>query len=417
MKTAALSAVPLLVLLSSTAAFAVEPSVKIVLINTGGVEAGTDAFYGFKTAAKFWEQHLTAAQPTTITFAVGFSRLPPDVLGSTGSNYTTRSVQSVEGRIVSSGRTALDAQVAGNLPGLTPGQYGVGALDVYTPGYTGIDPVNGPYGIDNATRVYDTDGSINNSYIALTTANAKALGYGIAPGTVDASISFSSEFAFDFNPKDGITARTSDFIGVATHEMAHALGFVSGVDDYDFYGTGGPVPNEPCLNDGTLCKNLPANDFAFGQTLDLFRYSAAGALDWTTKTASYFSVDGGTTAYQNGLFSTGTFSGDSWQASHWKAPQVVDPATGDLVFSCRRPKLGIMNPYLCGGANGIVTGLDLAALDAIGYNTNFDVNTFVQSTAGFSSYVPEPASWGMMIAGFGLVGALQRRRRTGIVTA
>nr|WP_295663263.1 PEPxxWA-CTERM sorting domain-containing protein [Polymorphobacter sp.] len=31
--------------------------------------------------------------------------------------------------------------------------------------------------------------------------------------------------------------------------------------------------------------------------------------------------------------------------------------------------------------------------------------------------VPEPATWGMMIAGFGLVGAMQRRRRTGYASA
>lgn len=36
---------------------------------------------------------------------------------------------------------------------------------------------------------------------------------------------------------------------------------------------------------------------------------------------------------------------------------------------------------------------------------------FVSEVRFFGSWVPEPASWGMMIAGFGLVGSVLRRRR------
>jgi hypothetical protein len=37
---------------------------------------------------------------------------------------------------------------------------------------------------------------------------------------------------------------------------------------------------------------------------------------------------------------------------------------------------------------------------------------FMDPIVSFSAGVPEPASWAMMIAGFGLVGAAARRRRT-----
>lgn len=380
--------------------------VTFTLVDTGGAGAGTQAYYGFKAATNYWSNVLTAAQPVNIVLNIGFNPLDPGILGSTGSTFDSKAVQSIYGRLAARQGSALDAQAVANLSALTPGQYGVGALSVYTPGYT--DPV-AKTGIDNSTKVYDTDGSYNNSVIGLTRANAKALGYTYNDGQADASITFSSNYQFDFDPTDGITAGASDFLGVAIHEIGHALGFTSGVDDYDYIGTGGPLANSGACGVAGGCKNYPANDDWFGETLDLFRYSAEGKLDWTTKTASYFSVDGGATSvYDNGLFSTGTYNGDGWQASHWKAPQ-----NDAGQFTCQKPFEGVMNPYLCGGRNGIMTGEDLAAFDAIGWNLANGVGgaDYVVSTRSLIVAVPEPATWAMMIAGFGLAGAAMRRRR------
>ena len=67
-----------------------------------------------------------------------------------------------------------------------------------------------------------------------------------------------------------------------------------------------------------------------------------------------------------------------------------------------------------------VTSNDLAAFDAIGYNLDIDVlrnpgytfNTAqVFGLAGLAA-VPEPATWAMMLVGFGFAGAAARRRRT-----
>jgi len=396
-------------LLLSTAASAVQTPVQFNLINVGGVDAGSKAYKGFHAAADYWSSVLTTSQPVMININVGFSALDPGVLGSTGSSFTSKAIVNVENRIAARQIGAFDASL--KLPTLRAGYYGGGdAVDVYTPGYTGTDIDGNPYGIDNSIKVYDTDSSYNNSVIGMTTANAKSLGYTFG-NDIDASITFSSEFDFDFLPNNGIRAGAYDFYAVAIHEIGHALGFVSGVDDYDYLGgPNGPIANTDC--GGFACKDYAANDDWFGETLDLFRYSATDTLDWTTGSASYFSVDGGLTAYQDGLFSTGTFNGDSWQASHWKAPQLPSGQ-----FSCAMPKLGVMNPYVCGGRNGIVTGLDLAALDAIGWNTNVDIGNnplYKITTAQIAASVPEPASWAMLITGFGLTGAVLRRRRAPI---
>ena len=58
---------------------------------------------------------------------------------------------------------------------------------------------------------------------------------------------------------------------------------------------------------------------------------------------------------------------------------------------------------------GAVTAVRVIGLDNFGGSPGFDVD-FVQVLPGSIGGVPEPASWAMLIAGFGLVGAAQRRR-------
>lgn len=75
------------------------------------------------------------------------------------------------------------------------------------------------------------------SDLLLTKANGKALGFtglDLAFGVSDATITFNSTFAFDYDRGNGITPGTIDFESVALHEIGHALGFISSVDDVDY---------------------------------------------------------------------------------------------------------------------------------------------------------------------------------------
>ncbi len=90
-----------------------------------------------------------------------------------------------------------------------------------------------------------------------------------------------------------------------------------------------------------------------------------------------------------------------------------------------------MDPTFCRGTSNTaaVTDDDIAAMDALGWNVKIDALTdlnYVMTTAQIyaamtapptsspptgSGSVPEPASWGLMVLGFGLAGAAARLRR------
>jgi len=306
-------------------------SLTFTLTDTGGVGAGTDAEAGFLAAVALWTSFLGDA--VDVRLDVGFSSLGAGILGQAGSDTAVVSYAAFRAALIADGTSADDATAIANL------QAGP-ALNFTTNNGAG-------------TFIQDNDGSANNLFLSVNTATLKAVGITTdANGnpvddgvSADASITFNSDFTFDFDPTDGIDAGAIDFVGVAFHEIGHALGFVSGVDTVDFFTGSGP--NAP----------FDLNGFAIFSALDLFRYSTntntnfPGALDLSTGGTTFFSIDGGTTNL--GGFSTGSFNGDGRQASHWKD----------------NLGLGILDPTSApAGSANVITGLDIRAFDVIGWD-------------------------------------------------
>lgn len=286
------------------------------------------AIQGFQDAADLWSSILT--DDIIVNININYTALAPGVLGQAGSMTQGVTLTDYVAALDDDARTLDDEIAVANLPtGPT--------MSLYT-----SVPTTGAAVIDN-------DGSANNMFIDINTANAKAAGVRPAGDAgIDASISFSSLFTWDFDRSNGISSGAFDFIGVAAHEIGHALGFVSGADTVDF--TSGVGPQAP----------TDLNGFRVVQPLDLFRVSddsiAMGTdldirADIDTK---YFSIDGGSTLLTT--FSTGRFNGNGNQASHWQDNLLI----------------GIMDPTAAPGEYADITDADVMAFDVIGWDVRMD---------------------------------------------
>jgi hypothetical protein len=351
--------------------------------------AGTSqlAIDGFKAAGALWSSLFTDS--VSVNINIDFKALDAGTLGETDASQQSFTYTQVYNALNKDKSSKDDSTAVSNLSKNSTFK----TLLNHT--------ANSPKGYNSATPYLDNDGDANNSQIRITTANAKALGLKSNTGN-DASISFSTLFSWDFDRSNGISSGAFDFVGIAAHEIGHALGFMSGVD---------------ILDNNSSSQAYNDNLFTYATTLDLFRYSTEsknlGAIDWTAdKRDKYFSLDGGVTKIAS--FSTGETWGDGRQASHWKD----------------NLGLGIMDPTGAPGELLKISENDKRALDVIGWNRagtgdtktqivgtqnkiTFDSNSLGANSVSAVTDVPEPAHFiGTFIcAAFGLKIVLKRRQK------
>lgn len=310
--------------LSGTLLQAQGPAPFTIVVNpNGSLATNAPALGAFNRAAQQWMAYFV--DPVTITIDANLDSLAAEVIGSTSARILESEFDDYRGRLMTD---ALDE----------PSNSIVAAL---------------PSG-SQFTALLPAGAALSGSLFA-TKANLKAIGvpgldeiYGVS----DATITFNSAFTFDYDRSDGIGDGLMDFETVAAHEIGHALGFFSAVDEVD----GGGTSVTPSL-------------------LDLFRFRDGTANDpSTTAQFTSFSRDltPGTFAIFDDLttelrMSTGFATGDGRQASHWKD----DDITGT--------NIGMMDPTLGLNETFFISAADLRAFDLIGYDLVPEPSVLVMS--------------------------------------
>ena len=186
--------------------------------------------------------------------------------------------------------------------------------------------------------------------VSISSSIARALGFldpTAQPGNLAAEIGFNSRFSYDFDPGDGITAGMTDFDAVATHEIGHALGFVS--------NAGGTTPTPDIWDLFRFRTGTTISTFTTAQ-----RVMTIGGPDGSfSGLLQYYFVPG---IVELGLSTGGpggviTNNGDGWQSSHWKKQSLNG---GNYI--------GIMDPAIASGVRRQITVNDTNALNTFGYN-------------------------------------------------
>lgn len=164
-----------------------------------GTGLSTEARAALETAAQYIERQF--GDPITVTISVQMINFGnPGIIGSTGSYYAGAPDWSTT-------RTGLIDDMDGD-----------DTIQDFLPSGTTI-PVRYNASSDTVT---------NETRVWFTKANFNAA-IGSSPGSA-ASMSFNSQFNFDFDPSNGVSIGSTDFQSVVVHEVGHALGFVSAAD-------------------------------------------------------------------------------------------------------------------------------------------------------------------------------------------
>ncbi len=324
----------------------------IVIVPNASLSANIPALNAFNRAAAQWEARIS--DPITVTIDGQLAALGSGIIGSASSVVLQAPYNTIRNQLVANSAPELDDAIVASLPTAVT--------------FAATVPVG-----------FSLSGNLLGSK-----ANLKAMGFtgldGLF-GVSDATITFSSAFSFDYDNSDGVTPGFMDFETVAAHEIGHALGFFSSVDDVDADVQAG-IP-------GAISPT----------TLDLFRFidSASTTLD-PINTVTFATADRNLVPGANGItdfgadtwgvgtefrMSTGLTQGDGRQASHWKD----NALTGIYI--------GMLDPTLNFNTIQQITEADFRALDLIGYDI---------------APIPEPSTYALGVLGLASLYLLRRKR-------
>ena len=316
---------------------------------------------GFEMAGQFWSEYL--ADHVSINLFVEMTdTLPENVVGG-----------ALPGLMANQTFTDYRTQIAAD-------------ADPHSATDQGVVSGLNRYGRNSySVLMNDYKAASGNSEVKMTRANAKALGFTVddpLTGGLEGLDSYilmsdlsnltanqdsnnnndiSWHYGFDNN---NVPNKKLDFLSVALHEVGHALGFVSGIDDGDWlttmdgYRSMGDEYEGSSGNDAKLTNATPVDMLRFSNQIGEWRDEAEiseYAVDMSFGGNPFFSINGGGSAMA--YFATGEETnkgGDGNQASHWKKNDATP--------------LGIMDPVLSTGMRREISNLDTTLFDAIGWN-------------------------------------------------
>jgi hypothetical protein len=239
--------------------------------------------------------------------------------------------------------------------------------------------------------------------------NQAGAAYSTAPVTLGSGATFSTQFTFRFtqpggaDPADGITfvlAASPGGLGVAGYGMGYAGVPNSIAIEFDTYNNGNPgslgfFPAEPDSSNhvavdigGTLSNSFATNVYGNGSC----------GFDPGTPTQNPYTADG---CMSNGHLWTATISYDGSLLN----VSLKDAALGTTFNALTNVPLDIAGAL---GTNTAFVGF--TGSSGAGWENEDIVSWRFSNTAVLPS-APEPASWAMMLIGFGAIGGGLRARR------
>lgn len=236
-------------------------------------------------------------------------------------------------------------------------------------------------------------------YVSATSAQLRANGIDV-PGYFEQFVNDDETPVYDLG---GETLKGGGLDGVLSIASIDSMIFGFDIPEWDgtdataFYPAINTIQHEIMHILGGGNSNAGSPDTM--QPLDMYRYSGPGVPNFTPYSEAgraYFSIDGGVTEIQQ-------FNDNSWGDINGWGPRLPCPSGG----GSGGPIGLFMDANSC--ANQPVVTFNLASPEgiemmALGWNPRV-------------AAVPEPASWALMLLGFGGVGMALRRRRVVFDTA